>query len=94
MLAIVPGAIDLCTAVDGAAALEVVWDATAVGTEGIKIYLANPGEGSGKLWLASGARGRDKTGTWMREGALIRLVDGRDERGLAKLTVTSAPCVR
>lgn len=94
MLTISPGAIDLCAAVDGVAALEVAWDATSVGTEGIKIYLSNPGEGSEKLWLAAGARGRDKTGAWMREGAVIRLVDGRDEKELAKLSVTSVPCVR
>jgi hypothetical protein len=92
MLTLSPGAIDLCTAVDGAIAMEVSWDATKANTDGIKIFLKDPSTGEEKLWLAAPARGHDKTGNWMRDGTVVRLVNDHTDAELAKITVTSIKC--
>lgn len=92
MLAISPGAIDLCTAVDGAMAMDVRWDATKANTDGIKIFLKDPSTGEVKLWLAAPAQGHDKTGSWMREGTVVRLVNANTDAELASLTVASVAC--
>lgn len=94
MLTLSPGAIDLCTAVDGAIAMDVSWDATQANTDGIKIFLKDPSTGEDKLWLAAPAQGHDKTGVWMREGTVVRLVNANTDTDLAKLTVTSVNCNR
>ena len=92
MLTLSPSAIDLCTAVDGAIAMDVSWDATQANTDGIKIFLKDPSTGEEKLWLAAPAQGHDKTGPWMREGTVVRLVNDHTDAELAKLTVTSIKC--
>lgn len=92
MLTLSPGAIDLCTAVDGAIAMEVSWDATQANTDGIKIFLKDPTTGEEKLWLAAPAQGSDKTGVWMREGTVVRLVNANTDADLANMTVTSVAC--
>jgi len=94
MLTLSPGAIDLCTAVDGTIAMDVSWDATQANTDGIKIFLKDPSTGEEKLWLAAPAQGHDKTGPWMREGSVVRLVNANTDSDLAKLTVTSVSCQR
>lgn len=94
MLTIAPGAIDLCTAVDGAAAMEVRWDAAKANTDGIKIFLTDPSTGDVKLWLAAPPQGSDKTGNWMREGTVVRLLNANTDAELASLTVTSVACKR
>lgn len=94
MLTLSPGAIDLCTAVDGAIAMDVSWDATQANTDGIKIFLKDPATGEEKLWLAAPAQGHDKTGTWMRDGTVVRLVNANTDTDLAKLIVTSVSCKR
>ena len=92
MLTLSPGAIDLCTAVDGAIAMDVSWDATQANTDGIKIFLKDPTTGEEKLWLAAPAQGSDKTGVWMREGTVVRLVNANTDADLANMTVTSVAC--
>ncbi len=94
MLTLAPGAIDLCVATEGAIAMDVTWNATQANTDGIKIFLTDPATGEEKLWLAAPAQGTDKTGPWMREGTLVRLVDANANADLAKLTVTSVPCAK
>ena len=94
MLTLSPGTIDMCSAVDGVIAMDIAWDASKANTDGIKIYLKDPSSGEEKLWLAAPAQGHDKTGLWMREGTVVRLVNDQDDVDLAKLTVTSTSCTR
>ena len=82
----------MCTAVDGSIAMDVSWNATQANTDGIKIYLKDPSTGEEKLWLAAPAQGTDKTGAWMREGTVVRLVNANTDTDLASLTVTSVAC--
>ncbi|RZA22315.1 MAG: hypothetical protein EOP93_00480 [Lysobacteraceae bacterium] len=94
MLTLSPGTVDMCSAVDGVISMDVSWDASKANTDGIKIYLKDPSTGEEKLWLAAPAQGHDKTGPWMREGTVVRLVNDQDDADLAKLTVTSTSCTR
>ncbi len=94
MLTLSPGAIDMCSALDGIIAMDISWDATRANTDGIKIYLKDPSNGEEKLWLAAPAKGHDKTGPWMREGTMVRLVNDQNGADLAQLTVTSTSCTR
>ena len=94
MLTIAPGAIDLCAAPEGAIAMDVSWNATKGNTDGIKVFLTDPETKEEKLWLAAPAQGHDKTGPWMRDGTVVRLVNANTDVELAKLVVTSKACVR
>lgn len=91
MLRVRPGAIDRCAARDGAAAVEVQWDATRARTEGVHVYLHNPGE-SRKLWSTAGAVGKETTGPWMRDGSTVTLVNATDGHELAQVTLRDVAC--
>ena len=94
MITLTPGAVDLCTAVDGAIAMDVKWDAKQPSVDGIKIYLKDPTVEKENLWLAAPPQGHDKTGTWMRDGTVVRLVNANTDQELTKLIVTSVACDR
>ena len=86
-----PGAIDRCLKPEGPSAIEISWDATAFGTEGVHVFLQNPGEEK-KLWSTSGAIGSDKTGEWMNDGAKVILVNGVNDEVISSLELRGAPC--
>lgn len=91
MLTVSPGAIDRCADADGVIAVKVEWNATAANTDGVSLYLSNPGEEE-KLWSTTGAQGNGMTGKWMRNGSVVRLVNGHGGEELASLTLKDVPC--
>lgn len=68
----------------------VKWDASAANVDGVHLYLDLPGEES-KLWVTSGPVAQQMTGQWLRDGTVVRLVDGAGT-GLAAVTVSDSPC--
>lgn len=91
MLTIRPGGIDRCTDQDGVISVEVEWNASSVGTEGVHIYLQNPNE-EAKLWSSAGAVSKGNTGEWLRDGSTVRLVNADGNQDLASITLKDVPC--
>jgi hypothetical protein len=91
MLTIRPGGIDRCKDQDGVISVEVEWNATAAGTDGVHVYLQNPDEDS-KLWTSAGAASKERTGEWLRDGSVVRLVNANDNQDLASITLKDLPC--
>ena len=91
MLTIRPGGIDRCTDQDGVISVEVEWNATSAGTEGVHVYLQNPDEES-KLWTSAGAASKESTGEWLRDGSIVRLVNANGNQDLASITLKDVPC--
>jgi len=91
MLTVDPAVVDACTHPDNLAAVNVTWDATAAGTEGIQIFLQDAA-GAKKLWSAAGAKGSQETGQWMADGSQVILVNGADSRELGRVGIKFTPC--
>ena len=91
MLTLRPGAIDRCANADGIIAAEVSWDATAAKTEGVHVFLQNAGE-ERTLWSTAGAVGKDTTGKWMRDGAMVILIDATNQQELARVQLKDVAC--
>jgi hypothetical protein len=91
MLTVKPGAIDGCESSGGPIAVEVSWDASSARTHGVQIFLQDKG-GERKLWSAAGATGKGMTGSWMRDGSVITLVNGENGVQLAQAILKEVPC--
>lgn len=91
LLTLRPGGIDRCADQDGVVSVEIEWNATTANAEGVHVYLQNPGE-EAKLWSTAGAVGKDRTGEWMRDGSVVRLVNAGDNQDLATVTLKDVPC--
>ena len=91
MLTVRPGGIDRCTDQDGVISVEVEWNATSAGTEGVHVYLQNPNE-EAKLWSSAGAVSKGNTGEWLRDGSTVRLVNADGNQDLASITLKDVPC--
>lgn len=90
-LTLKPGGIDRCKTSDGPVSIEVSWNATAFGTEGVHVFLQNPNE-ERKLWSSAGAVGSERTGEWMQDGSMVILVNAANGMDIANLTMRDVAC--
>ena len=70
--------------------VDVRWDASRSGVEGVSIEVLRPGTAS-KPWTSGGPTGHKKTGRWGNDGLtfVLRADDGRE---LARRTIETSPC--
>ena len=93
MLTVDPAIIDLCEKPEGVVESDVSWNATATGTEGTEVWLQSP-EGEKKLWSATGAVSKSRTGPWMREGSEVILINAENRQELARIQIKSHRCAK
>ena len=91
MLTVDPAVIDLCKNPEGIIAADVKWNASSTGTESTEVWLESPGEGR-KRWSGAGAIFETRTGTWLRDGSKVILINNGTKQELAQIQIVAKPC--